>query len=213
VPVLDGNVVRLLARVFAVDLAVDRAAGRKLLTEIAAALVSGPRPGDLNQAMMEIGACVCAPRAPDCAACPVERWCGALARDAVGSYPRRAVPKPAREDLALTFAWIEDARGVWLERRPPEGLWGGQWQLPSEHGRGARSRLAERLNARLGRTLARIDHELTHRRVRATVLHATIARPPSRSTTFRRFSDVATAPVSGIARRAIARVLAQRAHS
>lgn len=211
VPVVDGNVARFLSRLFAVEDPPSRAAGRHRLWSIAATLVAGSEPGDLNQALMEIGACVCTPREPDCGRCPVRRWCEARAQEAVETFPRRMRSLAPRPELTVTFAWLEDARGVWLERLPPRGLWGGQWQLPGEQGAGARSRLARRLNVRLGRTLARLDHELTHRRVRATVLDASAIARPSLGKSFRRFRDLENTPVSAITRRSITQVLARRA--
>ena len=125
VPAVDGNVRRVLARLF------DRAApAPKWLRETAAALVDASRPGEWNQALMELGATVCTPRSPRCHACPVSAWCAARAAATQEERPapsaRRAVP---RERLATAVVVDRDGRAL-VARRPESGLLGGMWSFP-----------------------------------------------------------------------------------
>ncbi|MFN8548513.1 MAG: A/G-specific adenine glycosylase [Candidatus Eisenbacteria bacterium] len=116
--VVDGNVARVLARWLTLDPPHDRPASLKSL---AAELLDAARPGDWNQAMMELGATVCTPRGPSCADCPVEADCRARATQAISRYPRpRARPTPVEVRGALLL--LRDARGhLYLER--------GRWRL------------------------------------------------------------------------------------
>lgn len=127
--VVDGNVERVIARVFAVT---DPMPGAKpALREKARLLTPGARPGDYAQAMMDLGATVCRPRQPLCAACPVAIACRARAQGIAEGLPRRA-PKKARP-VRRAVAWLgHDGRGaVILRRRAESGLLGGMWEVPS----------------------------------------------------------------------------------
>jgi A/G-specific adenine glycosylase len=137
-PLVDGNVARVLARVFAVETDVKSAAGTRALWTLAgavmAALPAELAAGDLNQAVMELGATVCTPAAPTCLVCPVHDACRARAAGRQDELP--VVPPRKREDalpvVARTALWIVDDRGrVALARRRPEGLFGGLWELPA----------------------------------------------------------------------------------
>jgi A/G-specific adenine glycosylase len=126
-PAVDGNARRVLSRLL--DVPAPTVAP---LRPVAAALVPGDRPGDFNQALMELGAAVCRPRSPRCDACPAAALCRARARGTValrpGRRPRREVPHRMVACLAVLSA---DHR-LLLTRRPPRGLLGGLWELPAE---------------------------------------------------------------------------------
>lgn len=124
VPAVDGNVRRVLARLY--DLADPKPAW---LRERAGALVDPDRPGDWNQALMELGATICTPRRPDCPACPVAPWCAARA---VGTQAQRPAPASKREVPSARFALavLERDGRLLLERRPDDGLLAGLWAFP-----------------------------------------------------------------------------------
>ncbi len=131
-PVVDGNVMRVLARLFGIDTPTDAPATQKHMWEIATTLV--PRrnnfPGDFNQAMMELGAVVCLPRGPKCAQCPVKRYCTAQAEgrtEELPVAPQRKKPKPVTHHV---LALHRDGRYV-FRRRGDEGLWVGLWEMPT----------------------------------------------------------------------------------
>jgi A/G-specific adenine glycosylase len=129
---VDGNVARVLARVFAVEEDVKSAAGQKRLWQLAADLVPDEAPGDFNQGLMELGATVCAPAAPRCADCPLADPCRAHRDGRTGELPRmperrRDADKPL---LAAAAAWVERGGKLLLARRVAGGLFGGLWELP-----------------------------------------------------------------------------------
>lgn len=130
VPVVDGNVIRVLTRVFNISGCADDAATRKALWTRMAGLVPGKRPGDFNQAVMELGARVCTPKAPDCATCPLKKQCEARRLGVQEDRPVRRTKRavPTREQVAAAVS----RNGRYLfARRPAEGLLGGLWEMPS----------------------------------------------------------------------------------
>ncbi len=186
-PCVDGNVARVLSRLFLVEGESSRPPVRRTLWALAARLVrleaaargdrpaSGApaRPGDLNQAVMELGATVCTP-VPACSRCPVARLCRARGEGREREVPpvRRRGPRPV---LRLACAVLRAGDDVLLVRRPPGGLFAGMWGLPSAVvGEGEDALLALRgevlrrfgLRLRPRRELAIVERELTHRHLR-----------------------------------------------
>lgn len=130
VPVLDGNVERVLARLGAIADDTRKAPVRRRLLEMAQGLLDPERPGDSNQALMELGATVCRPQRPDCPACPLRSCCRAAKGDPE-LYPR---PRPRREieHLRLIVALVERKGRVLCFRRPKDSsLLAGLWELPN----------------------------------------------------------------------------------
>jgi len=168
---VDGNVARVLSRLELVEGDPAAPATREALWEKAAALVDPARPGDWNQALMELGATVCGVPAPGCARCPVAPLCRArlAGRQEEVPPPRR---RSARKRLLLACAAVE-RDGRWLlARQPGEGLFGGLWGLPLAEAPGegeAASALRDAVRRRWGATLrlgpevARAHRLLTHR--------------------------------------------------
>ncbi|HEX6309013.1 MAG TPA: A/G-specific adenine glycosylase [Longimicrobiales bacterium] len=124
-PAVDGNVRRVLARLF------DQADPTPAALRAAAhALVPHDRPGDFNQAVMELGATICTPRVPKCARCPVRTACAAYRAGTQHERPRTAVRKPIPE-ITVATAVLRDASGRMLVvRRPARGLLAGLWSFP-----------------------------------------------------------------------------------
>ncbi len=201
-PVVDGNVARVLGRVLALDAPASTPASQRTLWSLAAALARGPRPGDVNQAMMELGATLCSPTSPACPRCPLGRWCKAKGTGDPERFP--LAEKPAsRQLLEVAFAYLSSRGGVWLEQRGLSGLWAGLWELPSAQGANASATLATRLRVDLGHPVAEVTHELTHRHVRARIYAS--PQPSGWRTTSRRraFPEPLDAPLSALARKAI----------
>lgn len=121
--VVDGNVERVVARLFAETSPLPRA--RPRMAELAARLTPMVRPGDFAQAMMDLGATICTPRNPGCDTCPVQGFCHAQALGIAAELPAKApkAPKPQRHGIAY-IARREDG-ALLLETRPPRGLLGG----------------------------------------------------------------------------------------
>ena len=127
--VVDGNVERVMARLFAVETPLP--AAKTELTAQAGALVAADRPGDYAQALMDLGATVCTPRSPACIRCPWRGGCIALAKGIAAELPRRA-PKPERPlRKGVAFWTVRDDGAVLLRRRPETGLLGGMMEVPS----------------------------------------------------------------------------------
>ncbi len=129
-PILDGNVKRLLARFAAVEGWPGQSRVLAALWELAERYTPNERVADYTQAMMDLGALICAPRRPRCDACPLAEGCVAHARRQEMAYP---MPKPRRElpIRAIRMLLLRTVEGeVLLERRPPMGVWGGLWSFP-----------------------------------------------------------------------------------
>jgi A/G-specific adenine glycosylase len=127
--VVDGNVERVIARLYAVAEPVPGAKAE--LRRLAAGLSPRRRPGDYAQAMMDLGATICIPRAPRCGSCPLRDGCRAHAEGAAAAYPRRA-PR-AKRPLRRGTAWfaVNEKGEILLRRRPEDGLLGGMMEVPS----------------------------------------------------------------------------------
>jgi A/G-specific adenine glycosylase len=125
---VDGNVDRVFARLMA--LKGDWKSEKKHLAQTVQSLVPDSRPGDFAEALMDIGATVCTPKRPNCAACPFRNVCQAHAEGAPETYPIK--PKKADRPSRLGIVYVALSGGsVWLERRPEKGLLGGMLGLPT----------------------------------------------------------------------------------
>lgn len=128
--VLDGNVIRVLSRVFAVDADVKRSPVRKALRRAANDLLLAERPGDFNQAIMELGATMCTPRSPRCSACPLQSVCEAAQAGDPEAYPVKSRRKPVPHyDVAVGLIRNEEGQ-LLIQRRPTEAMLGGLWEFP-----------------------------------------------------------------------------------
>ncbi|MBI2375326.1 MAG: A/G-specific adenine glycosylase [Deltaproteobacteria bacterium] len=173
---VDGNVARVLARLSGRD----GTAADKHIRDAATAIMRGDRPGDLAQALIELGALVCRPRAPRCLECPIESACRAKAGGFVERIPsaKKRRPTPVIGIAALVAL---DHGSLWLERRPERGVFGGLFflptleELPGSIDAGARARAIEIARARFGleaKALGELVHQLTHRRLEVALFRA-----------------------------------------
>jgi A/G-specific adenine glycosylase len=128
-PVVDGNVRRVLARLFHLTEPSDTPAGTRRLWELAAAHLPPGRAADYNQALMELGALVCTPRNPNCAECPVQTSCTAYS---IGDQEQLPVLKPKAPipHYTVAAAVIHQNGHIFLGQRPQDGLLGGLWEFP-----------------------------------------------------------------------------------
>ena len=128
--VLDGNVARLLTRIYAVDADSTSSTTKRHLRRLANELLNRERPADFNQAMMELGSTVCTPTSPDCDACPVSTVCRAHAEGDEERYPITPDAKPVPHyDIAVALIFDDDGR-LLIQRRPDEGQLAGLWEFP-----------------------------------------------------------------------------------
>jgi A/G-specific adenine glycosylase len=130
-PVVDGNVARVLARLFGIRQNVKSAAGQARLWKLAGDLVPVKRPGTFNESLMELGATVCTPQNARCDACPFKRWCAASRRGWTHRLPNTGERPASRVIRQRAFLIWRDGR-VLIRRRPPAGLLGGFWEFPGD---------------------------------------------------------------------------------
>ena len=179
-PLVDGNVVRVFSRLE--DMREDTSEKTVVdrLWSLAAELVRGPRPGDLNQALMELGATLCTPKRPHCLACPVRRHCRAFASGHAESLPRKSKRTAVRGMRAVAAA-IERSGKLLAVRRPETGLMAGLWELPGGElalGEEAKDHAARILRETTGievrelENVGQVEHVFTHRRLELEIFRA-----------------------------------------
>jgi A/G-specific adenine glycosylase len=126
---VDGNVKRVIARLFGIRESIDRAATARMIRAYTEDILDPQDPGTFTQALMELGAVVCRPNHPDCAECPLESSCVAKREQCQDSLPVRA-PRKAVPSYQVAVGVVEDGDRMLITRRPPEGLLGGLWEFP-----------------------------------------------------------------------------------
>jgi A/G-specific adenine glycosylase len=163
VAAVDGNVIRVVSRIFDLELPVDRAPGRAAVEGLAQAMVNRNDPGTSNQAMMELGAMVCSPKAPKCTECPVASGCLAAARGTALERPVKHT-RTRVKNVHFSFALHLHPSGgqVWMERRPASGIWGDLWSLPF-----IETADEPQNNGLEAKSWGPFKHELSHRRITA----------------------------------------------
>ncbi len=189
-PLVDGNVVRVLCRVFGLRGDPAKSPLTKALWHLAGELVPEDRPADFNQALMELGATVCTPRRASCFGCPLAERCVALRDGLVEVLPETAArPEPTRVE---TEAALIRKNGRWLVLRLPADAprWAGMWTFPtversgSEPAGGAAERAARQLcglEVRLGAELPRIDHQVTRFKISLVAFVCEPSNPRARA--------------------------------
>ena len=131
-PAVDGNVLRVVARITGDGGDISAPAMKKRVTEALARVIPVDAPGDYNQALMELGATVCLPNgAPLCEKCPAAHLCTAFQQGRTGELPVKAPKKPRREEDRTVYLLFYDGC-VALRRRPDRGLLAGLWEYPNE---------------------------------------------------------------------------------
>ncbi len=185
-PVLDGNVIRVLSRLTDLTDDVTTTATKKQLWQLAADLVPDQRPGDYNQALMELGQTICLPQKPRCLLCPLSQSC--LARQ-VGTQLERPVKPPRKNtphyDVVAGIIWQNGSMGpdskFLIAQRPLDGLLGGLWEfpggkqeddetLPEALQREIQEELA--MEIQVGSFQTSIKHAYTHFRITLHAFHA-----------------------------------------
>lgn len=168
VPAVDGNVLRILARARADDRDIMQQKVRSQVAEELLAVIPTERPGDFNQALMELGAVICVPNgAPRCESCPWKPFCRARALGKISEYPRKT-PKKTRQIEEKTILIIQDENKTALSKRPDRGLLAGMYEFPSLMGHQTEKQVLEYLR-QLGykalhiRRLENAKHIFTHR--------------------------------------------------
>lgn len=176
-PVLDGNVTRVLCRVFRIAEPPKDDAVQRTLWRLARKLIPPGEAGDFNQAMMELGATICQPRNPRCDECPVQAFCRAYRAGDQAELPLKAAKKPLQHHTVVAGV-IRKGLRILIDRRKPEGLLGGLWEFPGgkvERGETLPAALRREVREEVGvavavgEEIAVVQHAYSHFRI---TLHA-----------------------------------------
>lgn len=175
-PLVDGNVIRVLSRLFGLDEAADSPTVKKAIWALAGEFAKDARPGCVNQALMELGALVCTPKNTKCDQCPLAKDCAAKAAGMVELLP---VLKPRKKPVEVVHRVVAAGRSgkLLFVKRPETGLWAGMWQLPTLEDAGD---LAAWFKTEYGLALAPLEkigafkHQTTHRTIRFEVWQAQV---------------------------------------
>ncbi|MCK6474729.1 MAG: A/G-specific adenine glycosylase [Planctomycetes bacterium] len=170
-PVVDGNVNRVMARLLALEKPPQTPVVRARILELLGEWICRTAPGDFNQAVMELGATVCTPKNPSCDSCPLRASCRAFELGRAEDFPKRA-PKKARphKDVAAALVTRADGR-VLIAQRPERGLLASLWEFPGGTRAGRESigaccerTIRERLGLRVdvGKRVASVEHGFSH---------------------------------------------------
>ena len=209
VPAVDGNVVRVACRIAGIR-DPSKPAARRRIEAVAASWVPARGAGDWNQAVMELGATVCTPKAPRCESCPVANACEARRLGIAQRIPvarRRTKPKVER----MHFAAVVESGKILLVRNPP-GLLGGLWSLPGGAGTERLASLVQRqagVAVRLSGKARHAEHQFSHRTWRMEVRKGhrrrtgTDSGPPERETSWLPLGDLDGAALSNAMRTAL----------
>ncbi|MCY1046308.1 A/G-specific adenine glycosylase [Corallococcus sp. bb12-1] len=190
-PIVDGNVARVLSRLFEVEGLPGDRDREATLWALASELAKGERPGDFNQALMEHGATTCRPESPLCLLCPVRDGCFAYRKGRVHELPPAKV-RAAPRKLFLALAVWPHAGTLLFARRADKGLFGGLWELPAVEVEEdtPEAEAVQRLSSTLGATLTlegtldSVRRQLTHRDLTLRLLRVSGGPRPTKSPAF-----------------------------
>jgi A/G-specific adenine glycosylase len=177
--VADGNVKRLLSRLFEIEAPVNKQASHRIFKAYAQELIKESDPGAFNQAMMEAGAKLCLPRTPACKACPVRSLCRAFSENRTNELPRR-IPRKKVPTFQIAAGIVRKNGKVLITRRKPEGLLGGLWEFPGgklKENEDAASACIREIHEETGLTVAidchltRVSHAYTHFKIEMDVFY------------------------------------------
>lgn len=169
--IVDGNVERVISRVFAFEEALPK--GRKGLRSLAGSLVRADRPGDYGQALMDLGATLCSPKNPSCEICPWAEWCAARKSGEQARFPRKV--KKQATPIRYGYVYVlQSGDYILMEQRSDAGLLGGMLGLPtSEWGEKPKDHSAAPM-PRNWQRVGEVKHVFTHFELRLEVFHAEV---------------------------------------
>ncbi len=162
-PALDGNVYRVLARLYDCEIAFDTTLGKKHFRRLAEDLLDRERPRLFNSAIMELGALHCVPTAPDCGSCPLNTWCKALANNTVELLPVRK-PRPKVRDRYLEYTiYITPEKTTLIHQRKGNDIWKHLWEFVCDERTGDEAMRREVK----GEKILELTHVLSHQKLHA----------------------------------------------
>lgn len=126
---IDGNVLRVFARLYAISEDIRQSATKSKIDKLALLNLPKGKAGEFNEALMELGATICTPKNPQCSACPLNQDCSAFQQNRVSSYPFKS-PKPKLPHKEIAIGIVQRDDKVLIALRPAEGLLGNLWEFP-----------------------------------------------------------------------------------
>ncbi len=130
VPTIDGNVLRVISRLFDLDIPVDTTQGKKVIRELLFDIINEENPGDFNQAMMELGALICKPKNPDCKYCPIVEKCLSFEKQNFLSRPVKS-KKVKIKALYIDYLILTNLSGLILQQRDDKSIWKNLFEFPN----------------------------------------------------------------------------------
>ena len=173
-PALDGNVYRVLSRLFDCEIAFDTTQGKKHFRQLAEELLDREHPRLFNSAIMELGALHCVPTAPDCSTCPLNTWCKALANNTVELLPVRKPRAKVRDRYLEYTIYITPERETLIHQRKGNDIWKHLWEFVCAEHTGDE---AIRREARGERTVE-LTHVLSHQKLHARFIIKNVSELP-----------------------------------
>lgn len=167
VPVVDGNVERVVARLYAINTPMP--AAKPIVREQLAPSVPRDRPGEFAEALMDLGATICTPKKPACSLCPMNPSCSAYQRAEPLAFPVRPPRKPKPTRYGTAFVAVRSDGAILVRRRPPKGLLGGMVEVPGSTWTDELQPLHAPVKARWREIDMPIEHEFTHFRLIVSV--------------------------------------------
>ena len=170
--VVDGNVYRLLSRVFDVETPIDSSKGQKEFQELADELIPSKNPDTHNQAIMEVGSLVCTPKNPNCNECPLIDLCLARANNTIDSRPVKSKKNKVR-DRYFHFLLFDINEETYIEQRTEKGIWQNMYQFPLVEIEENEIDNHKKQWSKQWKESSEIIHKLSHQTIHATFHHIT----------------------------------------
>lgn len=172
-PAIDGNVIRVFSRLFALKKTFDKAQPKRELDALVRQYIPAYAPGDFNQALMELGALICRPKNPDCEGCPVASFCQARAEGEPTRYPFKG-KKTKVKAVTLPVVWVQNEAGqVLVCQQNQKGIFKGLWCLPDRERLQSDDSPCQMQEQGL---LTTVEHTLTHRQLTLEVYHGQLLK-------------------------------------
>lgn len=180
--VVDGNVYRVLSRLFAIETPIDSNKAKKEFSELATNMLDKSKPGIHNQAIMEFGALQCVPVQPDCNACPFQKTCKAYKLDLVEKLPIKASKTKVRERF-FNYFLIQYQTKIYIQKRTEKDIWQNLYELPLIESNklfepeeiGTNDFLTNIENIEISSTTSTFKHILSHQRIFARFFSVTVS--------------------------------------
>ncbi len=174
IPTIDGNVRRVLCRLYGINALMDQTSTRKRLLDIATKLVPEKKPAHFNQGLMDLGATICTPRKPSCNLCPLNNHCHALKLGLQDTLPNREKRGPLPHKQMTAGIITDTQKRLLIIQRPNKGLLGGLWKFPGGERKpdetlkeGLKRTVREELGIRIRvrEDITSVNHAYTHFRI------------------------------------------------